>query len=225
LDCCADRLLPLRIQVSADSTTWSQCAYVSGTGQPGQVYTIACADNGRYVRISLDQTNYLTLCEVEVWANKEIGQLISRKKPATQSSNLVWNGIAIQASNGNDGNYGQNWNQPAGTYCSHTNDELDPWWQVDLQGTFAITQVKIWNRNDCCANRLLPLEVDVSTDGKTWIQCAYVAGTGEAGVIYAISCVNSGRYVRISLDQTNYLTLCEVEVYGTECSVGSKYLP
>ena len=30
----------------------------------------------------------------------------------------------------------------------------DPWWQVDLGADFVVSGVEIWNRTDCCAERL-----------------------------------------------------------------------
>jgi hypothetical protein len=238
-DCCAERLLPLQVQTSSDGSTWSQCATVGGTGAAGQVYTINCEATARFVRVSLtkDTADYLTLCEVEVWGNGPIvsvGNLISRNKPATQSSDLVYVGLPCVAGKAVDGNYNNIFGTTPDKFCSHTNAEVNPWWQVDLQGTYDVKQVSIWNRQDCCPERLLPLQVETSLDASNWKQCATVAGTGLAGQIYIINCVATGRYVRVSLTKNtaDYLTLCEVEVWGTGpngCSDGgnlvSRYKP
>ncbi|VVM22050.1 hypothetical protein BSPWISOXPB_3048 [uncultured Gammaproteobacteria bacterium] len=37
---------------------------------------------------------------------------------------------------------------------THTNDEQGAWWQVDLGSKKNISQIIIYNRTDCCANRL-----------------------------------------------------------------------
>jgi len=147
-----------------------------------------------------------------------LGTVVSRNKPATQSSPYSWTYqgtlIPILPSNANDGNYDTIWGKTPGKYCSHTRLNINPWWQVDLLDEFYITQVKIWNREDCCADRLLPLKIEVSSNGSSWTQCAYVNGTGEAGKVYTIPCVATGRFVRITDEKITVLTLCEVEVYG-----------
>jgi hypothetical protein len=148
-----------------------------------------------------------------------LGFIVSRNKPATQSSPYGWTNqgtvIPISAGNANDGNYDTIWGKTPGKYCSHTRLDINPWWQVDLQDQFNITQVKIWNRQDCCADRLLPLKIEVSTNGSSpWVQCAHVDGTGEAGKVYTIPCVARGRFVRITDEKITKLTLCEVDVYG-----------
>ncbi|MEM9722582.1 MAG: sialate O-acetylesterase, partial [Bacteroidota bacterium] len=47
---------------------------------------------------------------------------------------------------------------------AHTQKELQPWWQVDLGGSSTIEQVRIFNRNDCCAGRLNNFSIFVSEE-------------------------------------------------------------
>ena len=44
--------------------------------------------------------------------------------------------------------------------------------------------------------------------------CAHVGGALAAGETRSITCNGKGRYVIVQLKGRNYLTLCEVEVYG-----------
>jgi len=139
-----------------------------------------------------------------------VDTVLSTNKPASQSS--VYPGaIASRAVDGNPNNM---W---SGGSCASTDGQESPWWQVDLQGNFAISQVKIWNRKDCCPDRLLPLKVEVSANGGTWTQCGTLTGTGEAGKVYEVACVATGRYVKITATRNTYLTMCEVEVLGHQC--------
>ena len=34
--------------------------------------------------------------------------------------------------------------------CTHTNDEPNPWWTVDLEGEYVVREVVITNRGNCC---------------------------------------------------------------------------
>ena len=53
--------------------------------------------------------------------------------------------ILHRAVDGNlDAYYGQN-------SCTHTMYSFSPWLVIDLQGNYAITHVKIRNREDCCS--------------------------------------------------------------------------
>jgi len=54
----------------------------------------------------------------------------------------------------------------------HTSDDERPWIEIDLGGKRHITAFRIVNREDCCADRAVPLVVEVSVDHKTWREVA-----------------------------------------------------
>ena len=37
---------------------------------------------------------------------------------------------------------------------THTNADANAWWQVDLGASANISSITIWNRTDCCMDRL-----------------------------------------------------------------------
>jgi hypothetical protein len=43
-----------------------------------------------------------------------------------------------------------------------TNDEQGAWWQVDLGSQKKISQIIIYNRTDCCVDRLSNYQVSIS---------------------------------------------------------------
>ena len=55
------------------------------------------------------------------------------------------------ASRGIDGNTSGHW--PDGS-VTHTANQTAPWWEVDLGATYDIDEIWIWNRTDCCSERL-----------------------------------------------------------------------
>ena len=137
-------------------------------------------------------------------------------KPATQSST----GFGGLASRGVDGNTSGNW---ADNSVTHTNNEHQPWWQVDLGSVQQIGAVKVWNRTDCCSERLSNFFVLVSdtpfisTDLATTINQAGVSGYFTAGPVAnatEMGVYRSGRYVRVQLAGVNFLHLAEVEIRG-----------
>jgi NedA-like, galactose-binding domain/Vacuolar protein sorting-associated protein 62 len=133
---------------------------------------------------------------------------IALGKPTMQSSNYPGGGGA--AALAVDGITNGNWG--AGS-VTHTNNESQPWWQVDLQGLANISTVVLHNRTDCCADRLQNFRVRVSSDGFNWQDFPY-AGVAPTQSTFNIN--RSARYVRVQLDGTNPLSLAEVQVFASE---------
>jgi hypothetical protein len=106
-----------------------------------------------------------------------------------------------------------------GKWGFHTENEMDPWWQVDLGKAVSIDRVVIYNRCDggfsARNSRLLVL---VSSDGKTFRQVHQHDGTVFHGftdlkpLVVELKGVN-GRFVRLALRGSSYFHLDEVEVH------------
>ena len=96
--------------------------------------------------------------------------------------------------------------------------------QVDVGTSASITSITVWNRTDCCGDRLNDYWVFVSnrpsgpSDTPATLQGR--AGTwsrprvGYPNPSTTISVNGPGRYVRVQLNGTNYLSLAEVQVIG-----------
>lgn len=56
-----------------------------------------------------------------------------------------------------DGDLGQ-------TSCTHTQEETNPWWRVDLLVPIAVAAVRITNRQDCCQERLDGAEIRIGNN-------------------------------------------------------------
>ncbi|MGC1471750.1 MAG: HYR domain-containing protein [Psychroserpens sp.] len=81
-----------------------------------------------------------------VGGTPDLSNNIALGKPASQSSNYN-SGNSYPASFGVDGNTGN---------FTHTqsSNNIGSWWEVDLQADFEIGLIRIWNRSNCCQNRL-----------------------------------------------------------------------
>lgn len=132
-------------------------------------------------------------------------------KVATQSSN--YGGLASKAVDGNtDGNY----NTPNRS-LTHTNNDDGAWWQVDLGAVYDITTIKLYNRTDCCAERLSNFTILVSETPFTGNSGGTAFATDVPYLenpVRTFSGNSRGRYIRVFLNGTDYLSLAEVEVYG-----------
>ena len=56
----------------------------------------------------------------------------------------------------NDGNTDGDWRNDSVT---HTELDTNAWWQLDLGSVEQVDHILIWNRTDCCGERLAPFHV------------------------------------------------------------------
>uniref|UniRef100_A0A1I8J533 FTP domain-containing protein n=1 Tax=Macrostomum lignano TaxID=282301 RepID=A0A1I8J533_9PLAT len=105
-----------------------------------------------------------------------------------------------------DGNTNQKF---FGGSCTHTNGGDFQWWQADLAQQSRITAVRIFNRQDCCAERLSNFTLLVDD-----VECARVDADPSFS-IKTVSCLGYGSRVRlVSRLRDCTFSLCEVEVLG-----------
>jgi hypothetical protein len=99
----------------------------------------------RFVRIELQgEKRVLSLAEVEVIRN---GRQIGTVGIATQSSDHGGASASRAADGNTDGTYSNG-------SVTHTVEGPDPWWELDLGEAQPIDRLVIWNRTDCCGDRL-----------------------------------------------------------------------
>ena len=143
---------------------------------------------------------------------------IAFHKPTQQSSNY-YHSYNPTSSKAVDSNIDGDFNAKTTT---HTNRDKHAWWQVDLQAYYAIDQIKIYNRTDCCSNRLNNAKVFISETpfGNDSLQAAQAKAKWSGDITQAqpINTLDvdstTGRYIRVQLEDTNYLSLTEVKVFG-----------
>ncbi|XP_054483033.1 uncharacterized protein LOC129115821 [Anoplopoma fimbria] len=170
---------------------------------------------GRYVTVVLPGSNrVLTLCEVEVYGYRApTGENLALGGKATQSS-LHSTGVANNAIDGNRAYY---WDQAS---CTHTKADLNPWWRLDLGRTHKVFSVNITNTIDSVPQRLNGAEIligdSLENNGNNNPRCALISSI-PGGFTKNFQCNGmDGRYINIVIPGRNeYLTLCEVEVYGS----------
>ena len=143
---------------------------------------------------------------------------VARGKQASQVS-TSWGGVPERAVDGNT----------AGDYlrdntASHTAEPSNQaWWQVDLGAQYRLAEMEIWNRSDCCTERLSnywillsntpittnSLEEALATPGVTAIHQTTPAARPTALTLNNVE----ARHVRIQLESaTDPLSLTEVVV-------------
>jgi hypothetical protein len=121
-----------------------------------------------------------------------------------------------------DGNTNPVFSAAASTHTN--NDAGGPWWKVDLAGSFVINRVDVYNRQDCCSERLSNVIVDLMKGGA-------VVTTKQWNGAVAAGAVASFKFddvvadtVRVRLPTAEYLTLPEVVVNGKTATQAVRYL-
>jgi hypothetical protein len=54
----------------------------------------------------------------------------------------------------------------------HTAEEKNPWFELDLGAVFDVGSIEVVNRRDCCAERAIPLRLEVSIDRASFREVA-----------------------------------------------------
>jgi len=139
---------------------------------------------------------------------------------ATQSST----DHGLVASNGNDGNTAAVWG--TSNLMTHTTYETTPWWQVDLGDVYNIREINVWGRTDqdqATRDRLSNFYLHVSdtafasddllttlADEDVW--SLFIPDTPDPNILSAVA--QTGRYVRVQLSTSDYLSVAEVQVFA-----------
>lgn len=98
----------------------------------------------RFIRI--EKTNdYLSLAEVQVYDFNEMNIALGK---TTKQSSTLHSGESHKAVDGNTS--GRYWDGSV----THTNSSGRQWWEVDLEGNYSVKKIIIFNRTDCCENRI-----------------------------------------------------------------------
>jgi hypothetical protein len=193
----------------------------------GEKTVIAANTIGRYVRVQLRQKNFLALAEVQVMgavtAKAAVvfgpgagGQNLALKKAVRQSST----GFGGDAARAVDGNTQGDFTRGS---VSHTAQEKEPWWEVDLGRMEDIAEIRLWNRTDQHGGRLTNFYVFVSewpffsNSLEAARQIPAIWNSFHPGAVATSDTIKvgvKGRFVRVQLRDNNFLSLAEVEVMG-----------
>jgi hypothetical protein len=182
----------------------------------GSTFTVQCKYRmGQTVKI-WKRNGGFSLCEIKVYG-VDFEKMISQGKKTTQSSTSK-SAMPIGSSDkavdsATDGYYAKG-------SCTHTKKATHQWWEVHLAGTYKVTKVVIWNRQDCCMANLKSAKVSVIDRKNRDLVCGWIPDT-KPHRKYEVGCSShSGERVRVQLTSKKkmVLTLCEVQVFIDDSS-------
>ena len=135
---------------------------------------------------------------------------VAINKPATQSTLSRWSTGPNEASNAVSGSISR-------AFAFHTEEEDQPWWEVDLISNYPIERIVVHNRLDTLSERARTLKVEVSTNHSDWLLVhagvAYFSGAERGNPLdLRLESEICARFVRLSLTERQPLHLAQVEV-------------
>jgi len=246
--CCRSRLSNYTLSVldSSQSLVYSQYFDNAPAGANPQNIPLPVGTAGQYVRVDLDPggndhgNHVISLAAMVVNGGEQVNLARLPGTVASQSS-LGSGGVPER---GIDGNSSGTWGHGSITHTAGTADP-DPWWMVDLGDLYAVDEVVMHNRTDCCSGRLRDITVEVlAADGTTVVDSSPLLNVDNAlgggpnefngnlpSLRHAFGSSVVGRFVRVrrtstsivppdnNLDSQHVLSLAEVQVFGDSTPV------
>ena len=132
-------------------------------------------------------------------------------KPSRQSSHHPW--VKQASPDATSGTL-------TGEYQFHTENEQDPWWEVDLARTMRIAAIRLFNRLDNSQERCGRFRIDLRGEATDWItlhhqtEALLFGGLDGTPFVWIAPQPVEGRILRITLLGRDYLHLDQVEVIG-----------
>jgi hypothetical protein len=140
---------------------------------------------------------------------RSCGQARNQQCSSTQSSNYGY--APGPSSFANDG-------IRDGTKFTSTNLAANNWWRLDFETPRTVAGGMIWNRGNCCPERLDGFKLwvgnNLTYNGEGNMNC-YTATSKEHVVspfTHVFSCYGRGRYFFVHLPSSNFLSLVEIEI-------------
>jgi hypothetical protein len=151
-------------------------------------------------------------------------QNLARKPVAHPAQSCTaFNGEAIRAVDGIvDGDYTHNSVTHTDIYANHGPVEVDApgatpdqqWWTVDLGAIRGVRHATIYNRTDCCADRLGSFTIwGINPGSGNWMNLGGANMNSNSVIDIDLTDVNTQTFW-LQKNDTNYLSLAEVQVWG-----------
>jgi hypothetical protein len=236
-DCCSERLnnfyvlisdIPFSPGANLASARGNAKAEVNVTTpvdryEPRKV-SFPAGTKGQYVQVFLPN-GYLSLAEVEARGPAVVPTSKLMFSDEVQNSTLREYSNANRAT---DGIFDGNWHSNSTNSVTHSKTNNNSFWQGDLGSSRDVSDVFLFNRKDCCKERLNNFTILISDEpliyGETletakakttttsWLTVTTAVDSQQH---YEFPAGTSGQFVQIFMPK-GYLSLTEVEVHGPD---------
>lgn len=209
-NCCTEELSGFIVMILNSKTeNHVQCGVGPSMAGKGY-YHMKCPDNavGNTVKIYLPRDADLTICEVELFGvPQQALSLIGKPTYLSSTYSPLYPGsLAIDGNTGNG-----RWESKS---CTHTKNQLNPYWGVNLGKTYRIYSVKVYNRMDCCSDALSGFQIIVNDSNEKLVVESPQQPSMNGVADWTVTCPPTavGQYVEVYLHKQSDLMICEVEI-------------
>ncbi|MDW5290824.1 T9SS type A sorting domain-containing protein [Formosa sp. PL04] len=163
------------------------------------------------------------------YTRPECAYLVGETPPCDETTigNLALNGTATQSGTANgaeasraiDDNTNGSFGAGSVTASAAASEGAYPWWEVDLGDDFNIDNINIFNRTNCCSERLNDITVYIiDSNGVETFKQKITSDSAVSLTIDPIGVI--GKIIRIESNQTVTMNLAEVQVFGSAITLG-----
>ena len=173
-DCCPERSQRLTIEVTPDPCDSPTRRVLERWGlQDGpdarRTLELPHMPAGRFVCVrrgtQLNERAWLNLAEVEVMVPNRATDNLAMHGAAARQSSTAYSGAAQRAIDGNDDtSWASNSITCSGADRFGNPNDTAPWFELDLREPRPIGKVVVFNRTDCCSERLAGARVELSME-------------------------------------------------------------
>lgn len=161
---------------------------------------------GQRVRVQLDGDGILSLAEVQIFEALSETDINLAQGRATAQSSEIYGGVSSRSVDGDSNGV---WSDGSVT---HTANESQPWWEVDLGEDQIVGLINVFNRTDKHPSRLSDFTISVIDSSGSVTYSESVSEYPDPVMTFDASGV-AGQKVRIQLNGTGILSLSEVQVF------------
>ncbi|CAH1272632.1 TNR [Branchiostoma lanceolatum] len=186
---------------------WESLGKFCGRSRPRAV----TRSTGNVVKVIFHADDNIASLFSVAWQPEGVNVAVGKTARQTSDSSR---GVASRAVDGNT-----NTDFGSGGSCTHTAKQATPSWWVDLGQSYMVRRVVIFNRMDCCGDRLNPFNIHIG-DSAQVSENPKCGGDHQIDVSQSsisVSCQGmQGRYVGVRLPgSSRVLSLCEVQVFSS----------
>ena len=87
------------------------------------------------------------------------------------------------------------------------------WIRTKLAQLYTVTQIKIYNRKDCCQDRIVGLSIYIRRNNTIVTACGTIENVKS---VYTIECLGTGNIIELSKEgNVGTQNIAEIEAFGT----------
>jgi hypothetical protein len=168
----------------------------------------------RIERLNTAAPNFMTFAEFELWGSNTGSVMAPYIAPVLTTGSAA--GFGTLVANAADGNIDGNYTAPGNPIYHSLNQGAGQFWEMDLGGNYAISELLVFNRTDSPTTNNVRISLLDSSNLETWSMIQNLTRGGGLAYNYGFDLPVGavGQRVRIETIGNDFLALGEVQAFG-----------